>query len=248
MLNQYQVSKMLFGLFLRKLEVSDYRKLVESLPWRLPEFDGQPAVNNAPANTPPDVPRARFTSKDGRKILEVAPAKLQFFMIPGDMVEGPNPGIQMVNSAAAFERFTPQALRIFNVFSEHFGLTAVRLGIMTEFFGFTGGSANQHMQKYFLNNGAFFGERLHELNIAALSKTTLTPGGRGVNRWVRVRPLRQQAENSPDIAMGVEVDINTLQEDTYDLTAADVESFTKGVGEHIETQVPLFNDENLFKD
>ena len=249
MISKFQVPQIFLGLFLRKLDATDFKKLAEQLPWRLPEFDGQPRLaQDVPKNAPKDQPQAIFASADGRMVLEVAPLKLQFRMLPGEVVEtgGPQKGLKPLGIAESFAAFLPVALKVHNVFSEYHGATATRVGIFTEMFAHIGASANQRMQKTILASN-HFGDRLVELNIQALSKQTLD-GDRSVNRWVRVKPLRSNDERRADLAMGVEVDINTLPEDAYDLTSADVESFITSVQKHIEEKVPLLHDGAFFEE
>lgn len=249
MISKFLVPQMFLGLFLRKMDIADFRKLAESLPWRLPELDGQPQLaSDVPKNAPPDAIRARFQSADQRKILEVAPAKIQFRMLPGEVVEtgqGGQRGLRPAGIAESFAAFLPVALKVHSVFSEHFGATANRIGLLTELFAPLGASANQRMQKALLSSGHHFGDRLQELQINALAKPTLD-GERVVNRWVRVKPLRSNDERRADMAMGVEVDINTLPEDSYDLTTSDIDAFIRNVQKHIEEKIPLFQDESFF--
>ena len=249
MISKFQVPQLFLGLFLRKLEIADYAKLAESLPWRLPEFDGQPGIaREVPKNADPNAARAIFQSADGRFALEVAPAKLQLRAMPGEVVDaGPNQkGLKPLGLQESFDTFIPLALKVHSVFSEHYGATANRIGIMTEMFAHLGASANQRMATSLLR-GPHFGERLQELNIQALSKVTLY-GDRQVNRWVRAKPLRSNDERRLDLAFGVEVDINTFAEDSYDLSTSDVEVFLKNVVTHIETGIPLLHEAAMFQE
>jgi hypothetical protein len=253
MISKYLAPQIFLGLFLRKFDIESFEKLAEQLPWRLPEFDGRPQIaQNVPKDAKPDAIRARFMSADGRKVLELAPAKIQFRMLPGEVVEpegkpnGPK-GLKPGTIAESFGSFLPLAMKIHSVFSEHYGATANRIGIMTELFAPLGGSANQRMQNIFLAAGKnYFGERLQELNIQALARPTLG-GDRQVNRWLRVKPLRSNDQNNSDMAMGLEVDINTMPDDTYDLTATDVEDFIQNVQKHIEEDIPLLHEGALFE-
>lgn len=248
MISKYQVPQLFLGLFLRKFEMGDLRKMAEALPWRLPELDGQPRIaQNVPNNVPPDQPIAAFSSADGRKVLEIAPRKIQFRMLPGEIVEtgGPNKGLKPLDVAGSFAEFLPLAMKIHSVFNEHYGATANRIGLLAELFAHLGASANQRMQRTLLTPN-YQTDRLQEIHIQTLAKPILY-GDRVVNRWVRVKPLRANDESRADLAMGVEVDINTLPEDSYDLSAADVEEFIKQVQKHIETQIPLLHDQAFFE-
>lgn len=251
MIPNYQVTSILVGLFLRKLEIQDPQKLVEALPWRLPEFDGQPRAQKLPPNAPADVARIAFTSQDTRKVLELAPAKLQFRMVPGELVKMEDNRMNLKTSgfAEAFEQFIPQVMRIHSVFADHYGLVANRVGVLTEMIAPLGNgvSSNQRMHEHFFGGKNLFGDRLHELHVHALSKTTIMEEGRGINRWIRVRTLRSGDAGAKDVAIGVEVDVNTLPDDNYDLSGSDIEKFLTGVKDHLASEVPLFTDEALFK-
>ena len=50
----------------------------------------------------------------------------------------------------------------------------------------------------------------------------------------------------PDGALQVQIDINTLPEDTYDFTAAEFEKFLNGVHSHIAKKVGVLSNDNLF--
>jgi hypothetical protein len=249
MISNFQVPQLFLGLFLRKFDMGDLRKMAESLPWRLPELDGQPRIaQNVPKNTPPDQPIAAFMSADGRQVLELAPAKIQFRMLPGEVVEtgGPQKGLKPYGVEEAFAAFTPMALKVHAVFSEHYGATANRVGLLTELFAHLGASANQRMQQTLLQPKHHFGDRLQEFHMQALTKPTLY-GDRQVNRWVRVKPLRSNDDRRLDLAIGVEVDINTLPEDTYDIGANEIEKFLNETKNHLLTQVPILHEEGFFQ-
>ncbi len=253
MLPQFQVPSQLVGFFLTKMEIADFKQFLEHLPWRLPELDGPPRVNQQiPPNAPKDMTRAVLSSRDQRIILEMAPAKLQLRVMPGDLIEAegdPNrKGLKTVGFGEACEKTFAQAMRIFNVFSEHYSLKCNRVGVMTEFIAPIGSSANQRLQRYFLGGKDFFGERLHETAIHALAKMSLGTPDRQVNRWVRVRTVRSSDQEARDIAIGIEVDINTVPEDTYDMSASEMETFFNGVRSHVENRIPFFNDEDLFRE
>ncbi len=248
MLQNFQTTSILMGLFLRKLDVQDYRNFMESLPWRLPEFDAEPQLNQQlPPNAPPEAARVRFHSKDGRLAMEVAPAKIHFRMMPGEAKrteKGVN--VQALPVDKAFEVFTAQAMRIHGIMSEHFGATASRIGVVTDMMAGLPSSANQRIQTHVLSSKNLFGERLQDININALAKTTIN-GEVNVNRRIGLRPLRTGAEGKPDLLLNVNVDINTLAEEPYDLTTSELEKFLLGISTHIQTQVPLLQETAIFE-
>ena len=197
MLKNFQTTSIFLGLFLRKLEVQDFRNFADTLPWRLPEFDHEPILNRVP------VPEA-------------------------------------------FDVFIPQAMRVHTTLSEHFGATALRVGVVTDIVAPVPSSANQRMQQHLLANQNMFGERLAELQLSALARTQLE-GGVGINRRLGVRSMRTNQPGNPDLLLNINVDINTLAEEPYDVSTAELESFLRGVLKHMENNVPLLNERSLFE-
>ena len=63
-----------------------------------------------------------------------------------------------------------------------------------------------------------------------------------VNRWLRVKPLRTTDPRHLDFAAQVELDLNTLVDDTRLRTAADIQAFLKAACKHILSEVPLLHD------
>lgn len=241
MLPQFQTPSLVLGLFLRKLEVRDFRNFAESLPWRLPEFDAEPAFARVPENAPPHMIRVRFTSRDTRQMLEIAPAKVHFRMMPGPVKQterGPN--VQTLAVSKAYEEFIPQAMRIHTVLAEHFGATAFRMGIVTEIIAPVPGSVNQRMQKHLLGGQNLFGERLQELQIQASSRVQLK-GNIGVNRRITARPFRTNQPGNPDVIFSVNVDLTSVAEEAYDISTVDMEHFLRGAVHHLEHEIPLLS-------
>jgi len=247
MLPNFQTPSIFLGLFLRKIEVQDYQNFAESLPWRLPEFDAEPQLNPNPQNAPADVARVRFASKDGRLRLDVAPAKVHFQMMPGNVTrnEQGQTNVQTLPVDKAYENFTPQALRVHTTLSEHFGAAANRIGVVTDMIAPVQSSANQRIQNVVLGGKNYFGERIADVQIQALSKVSLD-GDVNINRRVSVRALRTGAEGNPDLILNVNVDINTLAEEPYDVALGDLEKFLNGVSTHLQTKVPLLAESALF--
>lgn len=248
MLPQYQTTSIFLGLFLRKLEIQDYQNFADSLPWRLPELDAEPQVNRVPANAPPDVPRVRFGSKDGRLFIEVFPSRIHFRMLPGEVTQAPQGGatIQALPSAQAFDVFRPAALRIHTALSEHYGATASRIGVVADYISQVPSSANQRIQKSILGGKNLFGDRLQEAQVVAATRIVLG-GGLNANRRIMVRSARTNQEGNPDLILNVNVDINTLAEEPYDVSTSDLDTFLTSVSDHLETSVPLMNEKALFE-
>lgn len=247
MLENFQTTSIFMGLFLRKLEVNDFQKFAESLPWRLPEFDGEVQVNPQQTNLPPDAPRVRFGSKDGRLLLEVAPAKIHFRMMPGEVTrnaQGAN--IQALPVGKAYANFIPQATRLYTTLQDHFGAMANRVGVITDLIAPTPSSANQRMQQVLMADSDLLGDRLQELTISALVRATLKDGV-NVNRRINLRPLRTGQEGNPDLILNANIDINTVADEPYDLGTDELASFLSNTSEHIQNNIPFLNEGSLFQ-
>ncbi|MCB2154718.1 hypothetical protein KQI84_07500 [bacterium] len=247
MLKNFQTTSIFLGLFLRKLEVQDYRNFADTLPWRLPEFDNEPQLAPVPPDAKPDMSRVRFMSKDTRLMMEVAPARIQFRMMPGEVTkteQGMN--LKALPVAEAFDQFIPQAMRIHTTLSEHFGATALRVGVVTDIISPVPSSANQRMQQHILGNPNIFGERLSELQMSAASRTQLE-GGIGINRRLGIRSMRTNQPGNPDLLLNINIDINTLAEESYDVSTTELEKFLRGALKHMDNNIPLMNERSLFE-
>lgn len=246
MLENFQTTSIFMGLFLRKLEVTDFQKFAESLPWRLPEFDGEVQVNPQQQNLPPDAPRVRFGSKDGRLLLEVAPGKIHFRMMPGEVTRTENgTNVQALPIAKAYTNFIPQSTRLYTTLQDHFGAVANRVGVVTDLIAPTPSSANQRMQQVLMNGSDLLGDRLQELTISALVRTSLKDGI-SINRRVNIRPMRTGQEGNPDLILNANIDINTVADEPYDLGTSELANFLSNTSDHLLTQIPFLNEAALF--
>ena len=249
MLQNFQTPSLFVGLFLRKLEVQDFKTFAESLPWRLPELDAEPQMAQLPQNARPDQPRVRFGSKDGRHVLEVAPAKIHYRYMPGEIQDTDDPrrkSIQALGVVDGYEKFIPQVTRVHSTMAEHFGAVVNRAGVVTDMIAPVPSSANQRIQQHVLAKPDLFGERLNEFQAVAGTRVMLG-GDLQVNRRLAIRSARTGAEGNPDLIINVNVDINTLAEEAYDMTSQDLEKFLRGSCEHIDTKIPLLDIEAMFQ-
>jgi hypothetical protein len=108
----------------------------------------------------------------------------------------------------------------------------------------TRSSANEKISQYFLQPRAVAGPSPHEIQLGLLARPVLADGT-AVNRWLRVHPLRTVDARHVDFAAQFEVDINTPPENTQLKTARDVASFLDAARQYIETEIPVFNDEDF---
>lgn len=125
--------------------------------------------------------------------------------------------------------------------SENYNFRTYRLGSVTHFFCNTRSSANEKIATYFLQPRATMGQQPYDVQLGLLNRVTLYDDVL-VNRWLRVRPLRSIDARRVDFAAQVEVDINTLPEDTAVRSARDIQDFFEAVCEHLDHEIPLLAD------
>lgn len=122
--------------------------------------------------------------------------------------------------------------------SENYNFRAYRLGVVAHLFCNTRSSANEKIAHYFLNPRATMGQTPYDVNINILNRINLYDNVQ-VNRWLRVRPLRTIDARRVDFAAQVEVDINTMPEDTQVRTARDLADFMEAARDHLDHEIPI---------
>lgn len=125
--------------------------------------------------------------------------------------------------------------------AENLGFRVYRMGMMIEIFCNTRSSANEKISQYFLHPRALQGQTPYEVQLGILSRVHLY-GTVMVNRWLRVRPLRTIDPRRVDFAAQIEVDLNTLPEDTQVRTARDLSDFLNAACRHVDQEIALLAD------
>ena len=196
-------------------------------------FTQQRVVRVPPGQAlPPELPRLALVGADQRWIAEFAPVKLSLRLHDprGFATLGP-----------MFEAFSAQCSRLHSALAESHNLRVYRVGLVTQFFCETRSSANEKIAHYFLQPRALQGAPASEIQLGIHSRLTQR-GGRMVNRWTRVTPLRSIDASHVDFAAQIEVDINTMAEDTGVKTGRDIAEFLDQTRVHMEEDMPLLGD------
>jgi len=179
----------------------------------------------------PEWPRLIVLGDERRLALELAPGKISLRVA----LNQPASLDQIVDS-------THQTLApVLAWLAENFDFRVYRLGTLIQLFCNTRSSANEKIAQYFLQPRALQGQPPHEIQLGILSRVNLYDDVL-VNRWLRVRPLRTIDPRRVDFAAQIEVDINTLPEDTRVKNARDILDFFLAIARYLDTQVPLLND------
>jgi hypothetical protein len=184
-----------------------------------------------PGAPPPELARLILLGQGRQWILELAPAKLSLRR----MIQSPEP------LTVLFDQHRETWLPIQSWLAENHNLRIYRLGLVVQFFCDTRSSANERIAGYFLQPRALQGQAPHEVHVSLLARLTFEPGII-VNRWLRVQPLRTSDPRRLDFAAKIEVDVNTLAEDTQVRSARELTQFLETARRHIETEIPVLSD------
>jgi len=176
-------------------------------------------------------PRLIMLGDERRLALELAPGKISLRVA----FNQPAPLDQIFDST--HQKLAP----VLAWLAENFDFRVYRLGMLIQFFCNTRSSANEKIAQYFLQPRALQGQQPYEIQLGILSRINLYADVL-VNRWLRVRPLRTIDPRRVDFAAQIEVDINTLPEDTQVKNARDILDFFLAIAHYLDTQVPLLND------
>jgi len=69
------------------------------------------------------------------------------------------------------------------------------------------------------------------MHLSVLNKENM--GGFGINRWLRLRPMRKRDDPTNDSGLVVEIDINTHAEENNDFTEEEITRFFEEAYQHI---------------
>jgi hypothetical protein len=193
-------------------------------------FDEQRPSAPVPGAMQEEWPRVILLGQQRHWALELAPAKISLRWA----INEPMPFGQIL------EKHWSALAPIHAWLAENLNFRVYRLGMVTQIFCNTRSSANEKISQYFLHPRALQGQAPYEVQLGILSRVSLSNESM-VNRWLRVRPLRTIDPRRVDFAAQIEVDVNTLPEDTQIKTARDLNAFYEAVGHHLENDIPLLN-------
>jgi hypothetical protein len=192
-------------------------------------FDEQRESAPLPGSPPLEWPRQVLLGGQRHWALELAPGKIS-------LRRAVNDGIAVED---LFEKHWAALGPIHAWLSENYDFRVYRLGVVIQIFCNTRSSANEKIAQYFLNPRALQGQPPHDVQLNMLCRVNLD-NAMLVNRWLRVRPLRTIDPRRVDFAAQIEVDINTLTEDTQVKTSRDLSEFLGAVSNHLNHEMDLF--------
>jgi len=213
----------------------DHGAFAQRLRAVFPAFNEHRLFQAAQGALPPELPRVALTGDRRRWTLELAPARITL----ARNLQGLTPAEAGLDTL--LRELREQAGRVQAWLAENLNLRVYRIGLVVQFFCNTRSSANEKIAQYFLQPRALQGQTPHELNLGLLNRLALADNV-VVNRWLRVRPLRTNDARRLDFAAQIELDYNTLPEDTRQKTAREVAEFIQAAERNMQDDIPVFND------
>ena len=107
-----------------------------------------------------------------------------------------------------------------------------RLGFVSQFFAKLSRSANQHIVDKYIRSDMI--KDTWDINVNFLHRFRMET--REVNRWMKIRPIRNRKDPGDDSAMVVEIDINTMQEQQDELSQEEIDVFYEDAYLHVINQ------------
>jgi hypothetical protein len=183
------------------------------------------------APVPPELPRLILLSEGRHWGLELAPARVNLRRLAE--------GVGALD--ALLEELRAVLLPLHAWLAEQANLRVFRVGLVTDLFCNTRSSASEKIMHYFLQPRAVQGVTPNEVHLA-LHNRLVIGGGLMVNRWLRLQPMRTRDSQRLDFAAQVQVDLNTMAEDTQVKTGRDLAAFLEAARQHLEEGIPLLDD------
>ena len=180
---------------------------------------------------PPQVPRMILMADQGRWTLELG---MQRVMLRRRAPRGGS-------LSAMLDEIMELSVPLHAWLAENANLRVYRLGLVAQLMYDTHSSASAKIADYFLQPRALQGGAPSEVQVGVHSRLTLG-GGMMVNRWVRARPLRTADNRRLDLAAQIEVDLNTMGEDTQVKTGREISTFLEETSRHLLEDLPLIHD------
>lgn len=193
------VNSVLSVLFFNPSDIPDKAAFVSGFRDRTKVFDGDPMILPI-GNAPPNVPRIAMKSRDGSHVCEVGLDRLSFAYN------------DTKNRRAAIDTIYPEYRQTLDrvVQAALAGISSPiqRLGFVTRHIVETGPGASGWFRSVYLHSDRV--PEAFEAHLNLLHRFEMEAFH--VNRWLKIRTLRDQQNPDVDPAVGVEIDINTIPE------------------------------------
>jgi hypothetical protein len=225
MLQRLRLLSLQSALFIKKIDLQNPLQVAQGINSASGNvFNGPPAILPLQNNTPPNVPLIILKSSDEKLSCNVSRERIDYrFGIQKD----PPADVQQI-----WDRYYDALRQITEYFCMKNPAPIWRLGFVAQFFTKLAISANKHILSKYIQPNII--EDTWDINVNFLNRFKMET--REVNRWLKIRPIRNRQEQEDDTAMIVEIDINTLQEQQQDLTHYEIDAFYEDAYLHMINQ------------
>jgi hypothetical protein len=175
-------------------------------------LDGQEIIYPIPLDSPLELPKIVLSDKNNAITCQIATNRVDLFMItPKENIEG--------NKSLNTLKKNLQSLS--NIIKGNFGAKIHRIALVLQTVTSTEGDPlNIFQEKY---SKIAFDKTVDAAMLSFLNKNTL--GKFKVNKWTRIRTLKKADEQTQGNYLQIAFDINTLQENDYNLDNQSIEEF-----------------------
>ena len=170
-------------------------------------FDVEPTILPIPNDAPIDLPRVILKSKNGDFVCNTSLSRVDLFY---NVKKDPECDLRNVKS-----KFFPLLINTINFLNDSYKIKINRIGLVSSFVLELSDSSNKYiLQKYLNENGLISDTSEIQLNV--LNRLELLSKYK-INRWLRIRSLRDKPNVVNDKFCSVKIDINTPAEIAYDI-------------------------------
>jgi hypothetical protein len=225
MMDRLKLLSLQSALFIKKIDLQNPLQIAQGINSATGNiFGGPPAILPLQNNTPPNVPLIILKSKGEKLSCNVSRERIDYrFGIQKD----PPAEIQHI-----WDGYYDALRQITEYFCMKNPTPIWRLGLVAQFFVKLELSANKHIISKYLQTNII--EDTWDINVNFLNRFKMET--REVNRWLKIRPIRNRQHQEDDSAMIAEIDINTLQEQQQDLSQYEIDAFYEDAYLHMINQ------------
>lgn len=220
------INSMQAAIFCSELLISNKEEFIYHVVQETNDFlKGEPTILPIPDDAPPEIPRIILKSKTYPYSCNFCKNRFDFFYKeqrkPDKTLEQVFPDFQKI-----LDRLTAYVKTSLNI-------KVMRLGFISNFVIGLKESGNKYLLREYLHPNIFLNP--YEIQINVLHKFEL--GFFKVNRWIKLKPLRMKNNVKDDRRILIEIDINTLSEETYDFSPDQIKQFIVFARNHIRDEV-----------
>ena len=233
-MTNFSIAQLQVALFLTTIDLTKPLKVAVAIQNASEEFfDADPLMLPIPPDAPTDIPRIRLSSSNEHWAFHVAGERLDCLYKPhADKRESPEKFEGIIGKQAQI------CGDIWEILQKQFSVSGKRIGVISTFVASPESPVETLRSKFIPASNA---SEPYELQLHALHKMSLE--NIPINRWTRCTAANLPLEQKPRDALRLQIDINTLTEQSFDLTQVSIRAFVNNAKSlTLETVTSLFGD------